>query len=96
MDFGTGTGTAWYKDDRFAHFVSECVDMIKSAIEAGYRHLDCVEVYGMAAEAGVAIQESGVPREELFVTIKVVETIEDVPLAIEPSLKKLRLDYVDL
>lgn len=93
---GYGTGTAWYKNDRFGPFEPDCVEMVKSAIAAGYRHLDCAEAYGNEAELGVAIKESGVRREELFITTKVVETIDDVPRAIETSLKKLQLDYVDL
>lgn len=44
----------------------------------------------------IAIKERGVPRDELFVTTKVVETIDDVPRAIDTSLKKLQLDNVDL
>ncbi|KXH35739.1 alcohol dehydrogenase [Colletotrichum simmondsii] len=70
--------------------------MVKTAIAAGYRHLDCAEAYGTEKEVGVAIQESGVPRDQFFVTTKVVETIKDVPRAVETSLKNLQLDYVDL
>ncbi|KAL5046957.1 NADP-dependent oxidoreductase domain-containing protein [Aspergillus fruticulosus] len=60
----------------------ELVESIKTAIRLGYHHLDGAEVYGTEQNLGVAIKECGVPREQLF--------------AIEDSLEKLQLSYVDL
>lgn len=75
--------------------------MILDAVKAGYRHLDSAEAYGTEAELGEAVRRSGVPREEFFVTTKVVNTINeggpgDVTAALENSLKRMGLDYLDL
>jgi hypothetical protein len=53
-------------------------------------------VYNTEAELGVALQEVGVPRNELFVTTKVFKNVDDVEEALKSSLQKLQLEYVDL
>ena len=72
---------------------------VLSALEAGYRHIDTAAVYGNEEAVGEAIKESGIPREELFITTKLWN--EDIRLgktreALMISLNKLGLDYVDL
>lgn len=75
------------------------VDAVRTAIEVGYRHIDTAAVYKNEEQVGEAIRQSGVAREELFITTKVWNADQgfDTTLkAHEDSLKKLGLDYVDL
>ena len=77
----------------------EAYNSIRKAIDLGYRHIDTAMVYENEEPVGRAIRESGVNREELFVTTKLWN--EDIrnnnaQKAFETSLRKLGLDYVDL
>ncbi|KAK9254946.1 NADP-dependent oxidoreductase domain-containing protein [Lipomyces tetrasporus] len=92
---GFGTGTKWYKSgdptiDR------NVVDALVSALKVGYRHIDGAEVYGTEAEIGVAIKESGIPRDQIFVTGKIFPKIANPRAAFEETLKLMQLDYLDL
>jgi diketogulonate reductase-like aldo/keto reductase len=91
-----GTGTAWYKKGDESVLDQVCIDSAKTAIGLGYHHLDGAEVYKTETELGVAIKESGVAREKLYVVTKVLPNIADIPAALNVSLKKLGVDYVDL
>ncbi|KAF2800491.1 Aldo/keto reductase [Melanomma pulvis-pyrius CBS 109.77] len=91
-----GTGTAWYKNGEESKIDQGVIDGVKKAIELGYTHLDGAEMYKTEPELGIAIKESGVPREKLFVVTKVDRNVGDIESALKSSLKKLQLDYVDL
>ncbi|KAI7868613.1 NADP-dependent oxidoreductase domain-containing protein [Spinellus fusiger] len=72
---------------------------VLTALKAGYRHIDTAYVYLNEKEIGQAIKDSGVPREEIFITTKLWNTFhrpEDVPKALEISLKNLQVDYIDM
>ncbi|WP_462409615.1 aldo/keto reductase [Neobacillus sp. Marseille-QA0830] len=78
---------------------TEVVDSVKAAIKNGYRSIDTAAIYQNEEGVGQAIRESGVSREELFVTSKVWNSdqgYESTLRAYETSLKKLGLDYLDL
>lgn len=73
---------------------------VLAALKAGYRLLDTAAVYGNEAGVGRAIKASGIPREEIFVTTKLwiqrENGYENTKKALENSLTRLGLDYVDL
>jgi diketogulonate reductase-like aldo/keto reductase len=74
-------------------------DACLAAFEAGYRHIDTAALYGNEEGVGRAIKASGIPREELFITTKVWNTDQghDKTVgAMQASLERLDLDYVDL
>ncbi|MCQ6266863.1 aldo/keto reductase [Fictibacillus sp. WQ 8-8] len=77
----------------------EVYQSVKSALSKGYKSIDTAAVYGNEEGVGRAIKDSGIPREELFITTKVWNAdqgYETTLAAYEESLKKLQLDYVDL
>src|SRR3954454_21223553 len=85
-----GFGTWQIHDD-------EAVRASAAALEAGYRHLDTATVYGNEREVGRALAESGVPRDEVFLTTKCPPNRAGRELdTLRESLDKLQTDHVDL
>lgn len=73
--------------------------IIKTAIEAGYRYFDTASFYDTEEALGRAIHESGIPREEFFLTSKAWKTemgYEEVKKAFAQTLEKLGTDYLDM
>lgn len=50
----------------------KCVEATKTALKVGYRHIDSAQFYGNEAEVGQAVRESGIPRNEVFITTKIM------------------------
>ncbi len=79
--------------------LDECERSVRDAIDVGYRLIDTAQSYGNEEAVGKAIKNSGVKREELFITTKLwiqSDGYEGTKKAFENSLKKLQLDYLDL
>jgi diketogulonate reductase-like aldo/keto reductase len=78
---------------------AETAEIVGQALAAGYRHIDTAAMYGNEAGVGRAIAESGIPRDELFVTTKLnndAHGSDEALRAFEDSRRKLGLDVVDL
>ena len=87
-----GLGTWLTPNDKVA-------SIIVDAIKIGYRHIDTAQAYENEEGVGKGIKESGIKREDIFVTTKVaaeIKNYKDAKASIEESLNKLDLDYVDL
>jgi 2,5-diketo-D-gluconate reductase A len=74
----------------------ECVNAVRWALELGYRHIDTAQAYGNEQSVGQALRESGVPREEVFITTKFYPARRDPAGEAEGSLRRLGVDQVDL
>jgi diketogulonate reductase-like aldo/keto reductase len=74
----------------------ECENAVRWALEAGYRHIDTAQAYGNEASVGRALRDSGIPRDEVFITTKFYPGASDPAAEAEKSLKRLGVDYVDL
>jgi diketogulonate reductase-like aldo/keto reductase len=74
----------------------ECEDAVSWALEAGYRHVDTAQAYGNEGSVGRALSDSGLPRDEVFVTTKFYPAHKDPEAEAQRSLERLGVDYVDL
>lgn len=87
-----GLGT-WFISD------NEVSDAVREAVKIGYRHIDTAQAYENERGVGEGIRTCGISRKELFVTTKLAaeaKTYEDAAAAVNGSLEKLGLDYIDL
>jgi len=83
----------------FRMAAEDTVRMVRDALQLGYRHVDTAQIYGNEAEVGRGLAESGVAREDIFLTTKVwVDKYrrQDLLRSAEDSLARLRTGYVDL
>ncbi|MGT2800230.1 aldo/keto reductase [Streptococcus marmotae] len=88
-----GFGTYLSKDGE------EVYNAVRKALAVGYRHIDTAAFYGNEESIGRAIKDSGIAREELYITTKLwndAHGYEEAKIAFADSLEKLQLDYLDL
>ena len=78
---------------------SRTAELVRVALDAGYRHIDTAQMYGNEAEVGEAIDRSGLSRDEVFITTKLHNDRhgrDSAKAALDESLERLRTDHVDL
>ena len=87
-----GFGTWFIKD-------ANAAQAVRDAVSAGYRHIDTAQAYGNERGVGEGVRTCGLPRQKIFVTTKLaaeIKTYEEAVEAIDASLEKMGLDYIDL
>ncbi len=87
-----GFGTWLVEDDKV-------VEPVKNAIEMGYRHIDTAQAYENEHGVGQGIRDSGIAREDIFLTTKLaaeIKSYDEAVKAIDESLEKAGVDYFDL
>lgn len=83
----------WLIDD------DKVTDAVKSALQMGYRHIDTAQAYGNERGVGEGVRQSGIPRDEIFITSKVAaehKSYESAAKSIDDTLKLMRMDYLDM
>ncbi|MGE9833157.1 aldo/keto reductase [Streptococcus orisratti] len=79
--------------------LGECERVVSEAIEVGYRLIDTAQAYGNEEAVGKAVQKSGLPRKDFFITTKVWISnagYEKAKASLDESLRKLQMNYIDL
>lgn len=85
-----GLGTYSLKND-------ECINSVVSALKSGYRLIDTAYIYDNEESVGEGIRQSGIPREDVFITTKLYPNqYENAKEAIDEALKRFDVDYIDL
>jgi diketogulonate reductase-like aldo/keto reductase len=74
----------------------ECVNAVRWALDLGYRHIDTAQAYGNEESVGRALRDSGLSREEVFITTKFYPAHRDPAAEAQSSLSRLGVDQVDL
>jgi diketogulonate reductase-like aldo/keto reductase len=74
----------------------ECVKAVRWALELGYRHIDTAQAYGNEASVGQGLRESGLPRDQMFITTKFHPRRTEPVAELERSLERLGVERVDL
>src|SRR3981081_3502125 len=74
----------------------ECENAVRWALELGYRHIDTAQAYGNEESVGRALKDSGVPRDEVFITTKFWPGARDPLAEVEQSLTRLGVYFFDL
>ena len=74
----------------------ETEDAVRWALELGYRHIDTAQGYGNEASVGEGFRQSGLDRNDVFITTKFYPGFKDPVRELEASLERLELEYVDL
>jgi diketogulonate reductase-like aldo/keto reductase len=74
----------------------ECEDAVRWALKLGYRHIDTAQAYGNEASVGRALRDSGVPRDEVFITTKFHPRRDDPEKEARRSLERLGIEQIDL
>ncbi|HHX07776.1 MAG TPA: aldo/keto reductase [Erysipelothrix sp.] len=99
---GSGTNTFGKEGGQYMAEITMDTTELNTAIKAGYRHFDTAVSYRNESVIGKAIQESGIARDEFFITSKIptkpnyVESTETIQETIDESLKSLGTKYIDL